>query len=80
MRELWTEAFLPKWPRDILPLQDLILGRLAVTVPAALSLPVIHSVGFSAVYLTLRKPILRFLLSWFGVLVRYIALVNVSFA
>jgi hypothetical protein len=70
VRELWTEAFLPKWPRDILALQGLILGRLASRVPSALGLPVLHSVGFSAVYLALRKPVLRFFLSWFGVLVR----------
>lgn len=72
-RELWTDAFLPRWPRDILPLQGLIIGRLASRLPAALSLPVIHSIGFSAAYLAIRKPFLRFLLSWFGVLIRCVA-------
>lgn len=68
-RELWREAFLPALPRDIVPLQGLILGRLA-RVPAQLGLPLVHSVAFSAAYVGLRKPVLRFLLSWFGVLVR----------
>ncbi|CDZ97333.1 Nucleoporin protein Ndc1-Nup [Phaffia rhodozyma] len=72
-RELWMETSLPVWPHDILPIQGLISKSLT-SVPSALGFPIIHSFVFSAIYLSVRRSVWRFFLSWFGVFTRpYIA-------
>ncbi|KAL7410709.1 nucleoporin protein Ndc1-Nup-domain-containing protein [Mrakia frigida] len=68
-RELLAEAFLPKWPSEMLPIPGLIIDRL-VWLPFSLTLPVVHSAAFTAVYLSFRRPVFRFILSWFGIIAR----------
>jgi hypothetical protein len=70
-KELVVQAFLPRWPRSLRPLSDLITNRL-LAVPSLLSiaLPVVHTVVFSFVYWLVRRSVWRFVLSWFGILTR----------